>query len=117
MKFLVDAQLPVRLARFLQTAGYDTLHTQFLPLKNATPDPEINALSLKEERILITKDKDFIQSFILSKKPYKLLVVTTGNISNNDLENLFIKNLQQLTELFTKHELIEMTRDSLIVHV
>ena len=27
MKFLVDAQLPVRLARFLQASGYDTLHT------------------------------------------------------------------------------------------
>jgi ATP-dependent DNA helicase RecQ len=28
MKFLVDAQLPVRLARFIQTTGYDTVHTQ-----------------------------------------------------------------------------------------
>lgn len=31
MKFLVDAQLPVRLARFLQKNGYDTLHTRDLP--------------------------------------------------------------------------------------
>ena len=31
MKFLVDAQLPVRLARFLQASGYDTLHTRDLP--------------------------------------------------------------------------------------
>jgi predicted nuclease of predicted toxin-antitoxin system len=38
MKFLVDAQLPVRLARFLQGAGYDTIHTRDLPLKNTTPD-------------------------------------------------------------------------------
>ncbi|MHC5594640.1 MAG: hypothetical protein ACYTXC_01495, partial [Nostoc sp.] len=28
MKFLVDAQLPVRLARFLKTLGYDTIHTR-----------------------------------------------------------------------------------------
>ena len=28
MKFLVDAQLPVRLAKFLQANGYDTLHTK-----------------------------------------------------------------------------------------
>ncbi|MBW4492511.1 MAG: hypothetical protein KME26_05375 [Oscillatoria princeps RMCB-10] len=27
MKFIVDAQLPVRLARFLQSAGYSTIHT------------------------------------------------------------------------------------------
>ncbi|NEO54909.1 MAG: hypothetical protein F6K54_18610 [Okeania sp. SIO3B5] len=30
MKFLVDAQLPVRLAVFLQYAGYDAIHTKDL---------------------------------------------------------------------------------------
>jgi predicted nuclease of predicted toxin-antitoxin system len=43
MKFLVDAQLPVRLARLLQSTGYDTIHTKDLPQQNATPDTEINA--------------------------------------------------------------------------
>ncbi len=38
MKFLVDAQLPVRLARFIQASGYDTLHTRDLPRQNATSD-------------------------------------------------------------------------------
>ena len=38
MKFLVDAQLPVRLARVLQSVGHDTIHTQDLPRQNATPD-------------------------------------------------------------------------------
>ncbi len=47
MKFLVDAQLVVRLARFLQKAGYDTIHTRELPLKNVTPDPEINTISIQ----------------------------------------------------------------------
>lgn len=28
MKFLVDAQLPRRLAKLLQKAGYDTLHIE-----------------------------------------------------------------------------------------
>lgn len=31
MKFLVDVQLPVRLARPLQDVGYDTIHTKDLP--------------------------------------------------------------------------------------
>ena len=47
MKFLVDAQLPVRLARFLQASGYDTIHTRDLPEQNATSDNEINALSIQ----------------------------------------------------------------------
>lgn len=46
MKFLVDAQLPKRLAIFLNQAGYDAKHTLDLPDQNATPDSYINDLSL-----------------------------------------------------------------------
>ncbi|MDZ7963993.1 MAG: hypothetical protein RM368_03310 [Nostoc sp. DedSLP03] len=42
-----NAQLPVRLARFLKTSGYDTIHTRDLPQENATPDNEINAVSIQ----------------------------------------------------------------------
>lgn len=30
MKFLVNAQLPVRLARFLQASGYDTHEVRYI---------------------------------------------------------------------------------------
>ena len=40
MKFLVDAQLPKRLAEWLNEAGHDTLHTLDLPRGNRTPDAE-----------------------------------------------------------------------------
>ena len=52
MKFLIDAQLPKRLSRLLQAAGYDAVHTRDLPLQNATPDEAINKLSVQEQRIL-----------------------------------------------------------------
>jgi predicted nuclease of predicted toxin-antitoxin system len=42
MKFLVDAQLPRRLAALLQQAGHDTIHTLDLPLGNRTTDTVIN---------------------------------------------------------------------------
>ncbi|MGC1955210.1 MAG: DUF5615 family PIN-like protein [Gammaproteobacteria bacterium] len=89
MKFLVDAQLPRRLALRLQTLGHDALHTLDLPLANRTPDVTINALSLREQRIVITKDADFVNSFLLSQKPWKLLFVATGNITNIELEPCF----------------------------
>ena len=41
MKFLVDAQLPARLARFLNDAGHDALHTSELPEGNRTTDMRI----------------------------------------------------------------------------
>ncbi len=116
MKFIVDAQLPLRLARLLQSAGYDTIHTKDLPQQNAASDAEINAISIQQSRIVVTKDRDFFDSFLIRQEPYKLLLVTTGNITNTELEALFLNNLQQLTELFQKHLMIEISRDAIIVH-
>ena len=103
MKFLVDAQLPLRLARVLQSAGCDTIHTKDLRRGNATPDSEINLLSIKESRIVNTKDRDFLDSFIIKQQPYKLLILTTGTINNNQLIDLFMNNWPQLAELFQEH--------------
>lgn len=115
-RFLVDAQLPLRLARILRDAGFDALHTLDLPRRNATPDAELNDLSVADERILITKDADFVGSFIVRKRPYKLLLVSTGNIDNRALGALFVKNLAYLAELFEEHDYVELGRDVLIIH-
>ncbi|MUG93428.1 hypothetical protein F7734_13710 [Scytonema sp. UIC 10036] len=117
MKFLVDAQLPIRLARFLQTSGYDTIHTRDLPRQNATSDTEINVISIQENRIVVTKDSDFVNTFLTVQQPYKLLLITTGNIKNSELETLFSANFQSLVELFKEHSYIEMSQDSMIVHL
>lgn len=114
--FLVDAQLPRRLVRALQAAGLDAVHTLDLPQGNASKDSELNRLSLDEQRIVITKDADFVQSFILLGQPYKLLLVNTGNINNNELLALFESRRSQLLELFDAASYVEMTREFLIVH-
>ncbi|MGB2924868.1 MAG: DUF5615 family PIN-like protein [Limnothrix sp.] len=116
MKFLIDAQLPKRLAHFLNQAGYDAKHTRDLPEQNATPDSYINDLSLQEQRIVVTKDADFVESFFLQDKPYKLLLISTGNIKNKDLEAILAQNIQLITQLFDQHHYIELNRTDIIVH-
>jgi len=116
MKFLVDAQLPRRLANFLNQSGHDVLHTRDLPEGNSTADTVINEISLREQRVVITKDDDFVQSFLLQEKPYKLLLVATGNIKNTDLEDLFRRNLSQIIEFLDTHSYIELGRDAIIIH-
>jgi predicted nuclease of predicted toxin-antitoxin system len=116
MKFIVDAQLPRRLARFLQESGYDSLHTLDLPQQNTTPDSSINVLSIAQERIVITKDADFIDSFLTIKQPYKLLLVTTGNIRNLELEMLFVTFLPKITTLLEQYSYIELNHNAIIVH-
>ena len=95
MKFLVDAQLPRRLVKRLREAGFDAIHTLDLPLSNRTSDTEINALSIREQYVVVTKDADFVNSFHLHHQPYKLLLVSTGNIRNLELETLFLANIEK----------------------
>jgi predicted nuclease of predicted toxin-antitoxin system len=116
MKFLIDSQLPRRLTNIFREAGYSVIHTLDLPKKNLTQDLEINRISMEQNYIVITKDKDFWNSFLLSQQPYKLLLVTTGNINNNDLINLFQENLTEITELFNEHDVIEINRDKIVVY-
>ncbi len=117
MKFLVDAQLPHRLADWLNTKGFDAVHTLDLPLGNQTPDAIINDVSIAEDRMVITKDSDFVDSFLLHKMPTKLLLISTGNIRNTELEALFYANIEKLREVLKSgSEFVELTRTAIIVH-
>lgn len=117
MNFLVDAQLPRRLAYRLQALGHEVVHTLDLPLKNRTPDSEIKEISLREKRVVITKDVDFVDSFILKGEPYKLLLISTGNIRNVDLENLVLQNIEQVVDAFEQFSFIEIDRAAVMIHM
>jgi predicted nuclease of predicted toxin-antitoxin system len=115
MKFLLDAHLPKKLSTFLTWKGYDSLHTLDLPNKNATKDSEINQISIDEQRVVISKDLDFIESLLISNKPYKLIYITTGNISNKQLLEIFSQNIEKIVEYSREHRLIEITAESIVV--
>lgn len=117
MKLLVDAQLPMRLANSLRAAGHDVLHTLDLPERNRTTDREINELSLRDERIVISKDADFVDSILLTGQPYKLLLISTGNITNDELEKLISQNLIAIEEAFDSNSFVEIDRKSLTIHL
>lgn len=74
MKFIVDAQLPKALSDFIQSKGINSIHTLELPDKNNTHDGYITKFATDEQYIVITKDADFLESFVLSKEPPKLLL-------------------------------------------
>ena len=116
MRFLVDAQLPRRLATHLQSLGHDVLHTLSLPDGNKTTDTELNRLSLADQRILITKDADFVNSFLLGGEPFKLLLVATGNIRNVELLALFDLHVPDLANVFVQAAFVEMNHQGLVLH-
>lgn len=117
MKFLFDAQLPRALVVHLREAGLDAIHTLDLPEGNRTSDRSINELSIKEQYIVVTKDSDFVESFLLRRAPWKLLLVSTGNISNEGLKALFSTALRRVIEGFDAFDFIEIERANLIFHL
>lgn len=116
MKFIVDAQLPKSLSDFLNTAGFNSLHTLELPEMNQTGDATITEMADAEDRIVITKDADFLDSYLLFGKPSKLLLVKTGNIPNSHLLKLFQDNLSILQSSFMQCSFVEMTGIEIITH-
>jgi predicted nuclease of predicted toxin-antitoxin system len=96
MNFLIDANLPRRLVRIFQERGYYAVHTLDLPEGNATVDAALLDYSDKNNCVITTKDSDFSTSFWLQDRPNKLLLISTGNIRNSELETLLIANFEQL---------------------
>ena len=114
MKFIVDAQLPYKLAAWLNQCGHDAIHTLDLPDKNATSDAVINAISVAEKRILISKDADFFDRYFRKLEPHKLIFLTTGNISTSKLLELFEKNIDRIIEEITLNNVIEITPKNIV---
>ena len=111
MKFIIDAQLPPRLARFLRENGHDVVHTDDLPLKERTPDTEIRRIAREDSRTVISKDDDFVQSYIIKHDPEQLLLISTGNIRNKELMVLFEKHLPTILAKFKFSNFIELDND------
>ncbi|MFN0129069.1 MAG: DUF5615 family PIN-like protein [Verrucomicrobiales bacterium] len=115
MNFLVDAHLPPGLCTVLFTAGHDAIHTSGLPAHNATPDRVINELSFAGQRVVISKDTDFYYSHVLHQRPWKLLLVRTGNIGTRELKELFERQLPAIIQALGKNSLVELDRTSVQV--
>lgn len=116
MKFLVDAQLPKALSDFLNLQGFDSIHTLDLPVRNKTTDKAIAKLANEEGRIVISKDIDFLESFLLKAEPRKLIMVKTGNIPNRELIKLFDKNLHTVIQMISGSNLVEISSTEIAEH-
>ena len=104
----MDAQLPRRAAGWLVNAGCDAVHTLDLPDGNRTTDQQVIDLADREGRAVVTKDADFVDSHLLRSRPAKLLLISTGNISNRGLEALMVPLIADIIREFQTHAFLEL---------
>ena len=83
MKFLVDAQLPPDLAKWLRARGHEAAAVREIGLREAS-DREIWDYAVASQTVIITKDEDFA---LLANRHAAATVmwVRYGNLSNRVL--------------------------------
>jgi predicted nuclease of predicted toxin-antitoxin system len=116
VKFIVDAQLPKALSDFLNAKGLNSIHTLDFPEKNKTTDSQIAKIANKENRVVISKDVDFLESFLIKKEPRRLIIVRTGNIPNKHLIKIFEENLETILQMIRRSNLLEISRNEIAEH-
>jgi predicted nuclease of predicted toxin-antitoxin system len=99
VKFLCDVHIPIKLVKHLQSNGFETIHVNNILQGSRTSDNEIANYADKNGFIVISKDADFKNSYLLKKCPQKLIRIGLGNISNEALISLFENNLKVIFKL------------------
>src|SRR5260221_1851569 len=98
------------MAGWLAAAGCDAVHTLDLPARNRTPDGTVSTDADRDGRAVITKDADFVDSHLLRGTPQKLLLISTGNISNDELQALMTPLIPDVVREFQSCRFIELAR-------
>ncbi|MGH8017427.1 MAG: DUF5615 family PIN-like protein [Opitutaceae bacterium] len=81
MKFLIDAQLPPALARWLREAGHETEHVEGVGLREAD-DTAIWAHALQSGAVIMTKDEDFAVRSTRETPAPVIVWLRVGNSTN-----------------------------------
>jgi predicted nuclease of predicted toxin-antitoxin system len=98
VKFLIDAQLPPALARWLQEAGHEAVHVEDLGLRNAD-DGTIWATAQRTGAIIVTKDEDFAARSARTPDAPIIVWLRVGNTTNAALKSWFAARLPGIVQL------------------
>ena len=92
MKFLLDENLPRRLAALLRKRGFAVVEVA-ASNRRSLPDSDIWALAAKEDLVLITRDLDFPLPGIRPAPPAVILLRAPDRATAPDLETLLLSFL------------------------
>jgi predicted nuclease of predicted toxin-antitoxin system len=104
VKFLVDNQLLSALAQFLRDRGFDAIHVLEIGRAQAR-DVDIWSLAIESGRIVISKDRDFVD-LAESLSTGRLFLVKLGNCRTEALLKRFEQALPEIREAFAASQRI-----------
>lgn len=99
MKILCDVHISYKVCNFLNALDYQAIHVNQILNQSETKDSEICDYADVNDFIVLTKDIDFKNSFLLNQTAKKLIKVNLGNISNQELINILKENIELISSL------------------
>src|SRR4051812_48336354 len=106
MRFLCDVHISYKVKNFLLSKECDCIHINEILSGDRTGDKDIASYCNEENLILITKDEDFVDSYLLKHTPAKLLKVNLGNISTKQLIEMIEKALLLIENLYRRNNFL-----------
>jgi len=103
VRFLVDAQLPPALARWLTEQGHQADHVIDLGLEAAT-DREIWRVAPQQEAVVVSKDEDFVTLVTLQPEQAQVVWIRLGNTTKRGLLQWFAPLLSQVEQALERGE-------------
>ena len=98
MKFVVDAQVPPVMARWLQAEGHEAQHVEELGLRNSE-DEEIWRHATRAGAAILTKDEDFPERAKSSLEAPVEVWLRIGNATNPSLRVWFEARLPGIVQM------------------
>ena len=111
MRFLVDAQLPPALAKWIAEKGYSASAVRDQGIRNSDDGSIVN-FSTESDWVVVTKDDDIVERAIGRKDGARVVWLRIGNSTNRALfawlEPLWSEVVRQLEQ---GQRVIEVRRD------
>jgi predicted nuclease of predicted toxin-antitoxin system len=109
MKVLLDQNLPRRAVQIFGQLGIDAVHVSSVKL-SGKPDLDIWRFAADHDRVIITKDSDFIQiQDFANRRTVKVVHLRIGNTTNKFLFLWLRENWSRAQTLLDQgHNLIEL---------
>ncbi|MEK6477466.1 DUF5615 family PIN-like protein [Catalinimonas sp. 4WD22] len=117
MKFLCDVHISYKIVKYLRALEFEAIHVNEIldkwHTKADAADGDICTYADKNDSIVLTKDADFRNSFLISNTLKKLVKVNLGNLSTSALIDVLSENLQAIQKLNSRGGfMIELDQNS-----
>lgn len=103
MRFLIDAQLPPALARWIESQGFEAEHVSD-SLGTDASDRSIWEYAATTDSVIVSKDEDFVQLRTLHPDGPSLIWIRVGNTRRRVLLEWFARQFPRLVMLLRQGE-------------